>query len=91
MTIEQVGKYAAAILAISAVIAGPVAFFQTKDAAAASQKEQAKSVNELRAEMYLARVKQINDKAEPTKDELDEKARLLALVQAIEAEAKVKK
>lgn len=95
MTLSDSHKAIMAAVGLLALGATSVGVFQTQAAA----KEQAKqieakadkSVNELRTELYLARVKAINDKAEPTKDELDEKARLLALVQAIEAEAKVKR
>ena len=60
------------------------------EAAEKAQEQQTKSVNELRQELYLQRVAVINAKPKPSKDELDEKDRLMALVKAIEAE-KVKK
>lgn len=90
MTITKAGSIAGAIMSIGVLVAAPIKFFETKAAAEDAKQLQAKSVDELREEFYLARIKAINEKSQPTKDEQDEKERLLALVKAIEEQQKVK-
>lgn len=91
MTFTKMGSYAGAILAIAAVVGGPIKFFETKAAAAEAKQQVVKTVNELRAEMYLKEIAEIDAKPEPTKADLTRRELLVGLVKQIQAESVVKK
>ena len=90
MTLSDTQKVVSAAVALLVLGAGSVTLFQTQSAAAEQaaklEQQQAKSVNELRAEFYLAEIAKLNAKEKLTKDEQDTKERYMALVKAIEAE-----
>lgn len=86
MTINKLAATISALAVITGAVVWPLNFFQSKAEAAEQVQQQAKSVNELRAEFYLKRVSEINAKAKPTRAELDEKTLLMEMVKAIQAE-----
>lgn len=90
MTISDTAKNISAIAGVVILAFGAVNYFQTKADAAEQKQEVQKSVEQLRAELLLARIKELNAKKERTPDEQLELELNLAQVKAIQA-AQVKK
>ncbi len=90
MSISDTHKTLIAVVGIAGLsVAGWNYFLPRGEAAeqiAAAKAEQAKSVEQLRVEVLLNRVKQLNDKAKPTADEQTEKALLMEQIKTMQAE-----
>jgi hypothetical protein len=90
MTLSDTHKTIVAVVSIATLAVGGYKYFipraEAAEQIAAAKAEQQKSVQELRAELLLARVKELNAKKERTPDEQLELELNLAQVKAIQAE-----
>jgi len=86
VTITDTARNLSALAGVVVLAFGAANYFQTKAEAAEQKQQTERTVQQLRAEVLLVRVKQLNAKADLTPDEKLELELLIAQVRQIQAE-----